>query len=67
MQVQNEKYGIKNYFSGTIHSAMSDILPSVSIELSMADNNNSMWDKVHPLLILSHTNLARDNITFRDK
>ena len=56
MQGQQKYYVIKNYFSGTIHYAISDILHSVATSLSMDDNDDSMWYKRQILVILTHTN-----------
>ena len=67
MQVQHKQYGIRYYVAGTINSSAGDTVPSVATQLSMADNNYSMWDKVHILLILSRKKLAKDTIFVGNK
>ena len=48
-----KQYGIQNYVADTIHSSVGNSLPSVETSLSIADNNNEMWNKGHLLVMLS--------------
>ena len=67
IQVHWKQYGIQHYVAGTIYSSVGYILPSVMTSLSMADNNDSMWDKGKLSVILPRTKLAKDTIFVENK
>ena len=66
MQGQRKQYGIQHNVDGKIYYDMSDTLPSFATSLSMADNNNSMWDKGWLLVILPRTKLSKFTIFVGD-
>ena len=62
LQGRRKQYGLKHYFSLTIHSAMGDTLQYMATQISTNDQNFNLWDKGQLVVILSRTKVAKNSI-----
>ena len=59
IQDQRKQLGLKHRATSTIHTATSDTLTSMEIEILMSNSNFNIWDKGQIIVILSCTKLEK--------
>lgn len=61
-KVQRQQYGIRNYVTGTIHSAMGDTYTRMAVAISNLLKLFTLWDRGQLIVILSRTRLMENTI-----
>jgi len=67
IQAKRRQYGIKPYFSGTIHSVMGDTFTSIATSVSATSSSFKLWEKGQLVVIVSRTKSQRNTIFVGDK